>query len=164
MSAAAGAAGMPSGPLPTRLDLVEQVVAAKLRRGLSWTQIAAAIGRSREWTTSALLGQQSLSREEAEAAVTFLGLTPAADAVLVLSACPSKGALGMAVPTDPLLYRFYEILQVYGPTLKELIHEDHGDGIMSAIDYTMQVEKVADPKGDRVKVTLCGKFLGYKKW
>ena len=163
MTTAAAVASL-SGPLPTRLELVEQVVAAKVRRGLSWAQIAEALGRSREWTSSALLGQQSLSRDEAEKAVALLGLTPPADATLVLMSCPSKGALGMAVPTDPLLYRFYEILQVYGPTLKELIHEDHGDGIMSAIDYTMPVEKVADPKGDRVKVTLCGKFLGYKKW
>jgi cyanate lyase len=151
-------------PLPTRFEITEQVVTARLRKHLSWAAIADAIGRSREWTTSALLGQQGMSHEEARKAVDFLGLEPAEDVVLVLSACPSKGALGSSLPTDPLIYRFYEILQVYGTTLKELIHEDFGDGIMSAIDYTMEVGKVHDPKGDRVKITLCGKFLSYKKW
>jgi cyanate lyase len=150
--------------LPTRQEIADQIVAVKMRRELTWTAIAKAVGQSREWTTSALLGQQGMSRDEARKAVKFLGLEPAEEIVLVLSSSPSKGALGAAVPTDPLIYRFYEILQVYGPTLKEIIHEDMGDGIMSAIDYTMNVEKVPDPKGDRVKVTLCGKFLGYKKW
>jgi cyanate lyase len=150
--------------VPTRLEIIELVITAKLRRSLSWDAIAQAVGRSREWTTSALLGQQGMSADEARKAVEFLGLTPAQDIILVLSSSPSKGGLGATLPTDPLIYRFYEILQVYGTTLKELIHEDFGDGIMSAIDYTMEVGKVPDPKGDRVKVTLCGKFLAYKKW
>jgi len=150
--------------VPTRLEIIELVITAKLRKHLSWDAIAHAVGRSREWTTSALLGQQGMSAEEARKAVDFLGLTPAEDIVLVLATSPTKGALGAQLPTDPLIYRFYEILQVYGTTLKELIHEDFGDGIMSAIDYTMEVGKVPDPKGDRVKVTFCGKFLAYKKW
>jgi len=150
--------------VPRREEIIEQVISAKLRRHLTWEAIAKAMGRSREWTTSALLGQQGMSVEEARTAVAFLGLEPAEDIVLVMSSSPSKGALGPDLPTDPLIYRFYEIVQVYGTTLKELIHEDFGDGIMSAIDYTMEVAKVADPKGDRVKVTFCGKFLSYKKW
>lgn len=145
-----------------RSTLIETIVAAKLRKGLSWAEIAQAIGRSEVWTTAALLGQMSMSREEAQTAGELLELD--AEAVALLQVCPSKGALGMTVPTDPLLYRFYEIQQVYGTTIKELIHEKFGDGIMSAIDFEMAIEKVPDPKGDRVKITMNGKFLPYRKW
>jgi cyanate lyase len=148
----------------SRVALLEAVITAKITRGLTWSAIATAVGRHEVWTTSALLGQQAMAPDEAARAVAVLGLEPAQEATLLLCQCPSKGTLGMAVPTDPLIYRFYEILQVYGTTLKELIHEKCGDGIMSAIDYTMAIERKADPKGDRVVVTLDGKFLAYKKW
>ena len=105
-----------------------------------------------------------MDRSEAAKAVALLGLEPADEAIALLTTCPSKGSLGAAVPTDPLLYRLYEMIQVYGTTIKELVHEKMGDGIMSAIDFTMDIERVADPKGDRVKLTLNGKFLPYKKW
>lgn len=146
----------------TRLELTEQILDAKRNKMLTWADIAKAVGRSEVWTTAALLGQMSMNKEEAEAAVKKLGLPK--ETAALLQVCPSKGSLGMTVPTDPLIYRFYEIMQVYGTTLKELIHEKFGDGIMSAIDFEMHIEKVPDPKGDRVKVTMNGKFLPYKKW
>ncbi|WP_437735680.1 cyanase [Sorangium sp. So ce1335] len=146
----------------TRMELVEQIVAARLERKLTWKQIAEAVGRSEVWTTSALLGQQSMSADEAAAAGKLLGLS--AQAVLLLQVPPSKGSLGAAPSTDPLIYRFHEIVQVYGTTLKELIHEKMGDGIMSAIDFEMSIDKVPDPKGDRVRVVMHGKFLPYRKW
>jgi cyanate lyase len=114
------------------------------------------------WTTSALLGQQAMSADEAGAAGRLLGLTD--EEITLLTVSPAKGSLGATMPTDPLIYRFQEIVQVYGTTLKELIHEKMGDGIMSAIDFEMYVEKLPDPKGDRVKVTMHGKFLPYRKW
>ncbi|WP_437877521.1 cyanase [Sorangium sp. So ce513] len=146
----------------TRTELIEQIVAAKLERKLTWKQLAEAVGRSEVWTTSALLGQQSMSADEAAAAGKLLGLS--AEAVVLLQVPPSKGSLGPTVPTDPLIYRFHEIVQVYGTTLKELIHEKMGDGIMSAIDFELSVDKVPDPKGDRVRVVMHGKFLPYRKW
>ncbi|MGK3996331.1 cyanase [Sorangium sp. So ce1024] len=146
----------------TRTELIEQIIAAKLERKLTWKQLAEAVGRSEVWTTSALLGQQSMSADEAAAAGKLLGLS--AEAVVLLQVPPSKGSLGPTVPTDPLIYRFHEIVQVYGTTLKELIHEKMGDGIMSAIDFELSVDKVPDPKGDRVRVVMHGKFLPYRKW
>jgi cyanate lyase len=146
----------------TRTDVIEMVVAAKLAKKLSWKALAEACGRSEVWTTSALLGQQAMSAEEATAAGRLLGLGN--EEVTLLQVPPSKGSLGTQISTDPLIYRFHEIVQVYGTTLKELIHENFGDGIMSAIDFEMNVEKVPDPKGDRVKVTMHGKFLPYRKW
>lgn len=146
----------------TRTEVTERIVAAKLKKGLSWEQLAEAVGKSKIWTTAALLGQMSMSKDEAEAAAKLLDLDE--QATILLQVCPSKGSLDKTVPTDPLVYRFYEIIQVYGTTIKELIHEQFGDGIMSAIDFEMHIEKVPDPKGDRVKMTLNGKFLPYKKW
>jgi cyanate lyase len=146
----------------TRTDVIEMVVAAKLAKKLTWKALAEACGRSEVWTTSALLGQQAMSAEEATAAGRLLGLGEAE--VTLLQVPPSKGSLGTQVSTDPLIYRFHEIVQVYGTTLKELIHENFGDGIMSAIDFEMNVERLPDPKGDRVKVTMHGKFLPYRKW
>jgi cyanate lyase len=145
-----------------RIDVVEKIVAAKLAKKLTWKALAEACGRSEVWTTSALLGQQAMSGDEAGAAGRLLGLTD--EEIVLLTVPPSKGSLGTTTPTDPLIYRFHEIVQVYGTTLKELIHEKMGDGIMSAIDFEMYVEKMPDPKGDRVKVTMHGKFLGYRKW
>ncbi len=146
----------------TRQQLTETVVAARIARKLTWKALADACGRSDVWTTSALLGQQAMDADEAGAVGGLLGLTP--EQIAELQVPPAKGSLGGAVPTDPLIYRFHEIVEVYGTTLKQLIHERFGDGIMSAIDFEMTVDKVPDPKGDRVKVTMHGKFLPYRKW
>jgi cyanate lyase len=146
----------------TRNECTEAVRSARLARGLAWQQIADAIGRHVVWTTAALLGQAAMDEEEASKAAELLGLGPGV--VAALRQCPMKGSLEPVLPTDPLIYRFYEIMQVYGTTLKEVIHEQFGDGIMSAVDFTMDLERVADPKGDRVRVTMEGKFLPYKKW
>jgi cyanate lyase len=148
--------------LMTRADLIETVVAAKLAAKVSWKQLAEAVGRSEVWTTSALLGQQTMGADEAAAAGRLLGLS--AEAVTLLQVPPSKGSLGTTISTDPLIYRFHEIVAVYGTTFKELIHEKFGDGIMSAIDFEMMIDKLPDPKGDRVKITMHGKFLAYRKW
>lgn len=146
----------------TRSECTEAIRAARLARGLTWQQIADAIGRHVVWTTAALLGQAAMDETEAARAAELLGLGP--EAVTALRQCPLKGSLDPVIPTDPLIYRFYELVQVYGTTLKEVIHEQLGDGIMSAIDFTMDVQRVPDPKGDRVRVTMEGKFLPYKKW
>jgi cyanate lyase len=146
----------------TRVELTEKIVLTKLAKKITWTELAAAMGRSEVWTTSALLGQQALGADEAAKAGALLDLS--SDEVTLLQVPPSKGSLGTALSTDPLIYRFHEIVQVYGTTLKELIHEKFGDGIMSAIDFEMYLEKIPDPKGDRVKVTMNGKFLAYRKW
>jgi cyanate lyase len=143
-------------------DAIALIRQAKEKKGLTWEEIAAKVGRSPVYITSACLGENSLSSEDAKKVGTILELGP--DIVSALQSCPKKGSKSLDVPKDPLLYRFHEINLVYGDTLKELIHEKFGDGIMSAIDFTMEVEKVEDPKGDRVKVTMCGKFLAYKKW
>jgi len=146
----------------TRTDVTEMIVMARLKKGLTWAKLAKAIGQSKEWTTAALLGQMQMTREQAEKIGKLLALPP--DAVLLLQQVPYKGSLATAVPTDPLIYRWYEIVNVYGTTIKELIHEEFGDGIMSAIDFKMDIVREADPKGDRVKVTLNGKFLPYKTY
>jgi cyanate lyase len=103
-----------------------------------------------------------MTKEQAEKAGKLLGLP--ADAVLLLQTVPYKGSLPTAVPTDPLIYRWYEIVMIYGTTIKELIHEEFGDGIMSAIDFKMDISREPDPKGDRVKVMLSGKYLPYKTY
>jgi len=146
----------------TRNELTEKIVLLRITKKLTWKQLAQAVGKSEVWTTSALLGQQSMSATEAQAAGELLGLSP--EEYMLLQVCPVKGALDPVIPTDPLIYRFYEIMQVYGTTLKEVIQEEFGDGIMSAIDFEMYVDRVPDPKGDRVKVTMNGKFLPYRKW
>ncbi len=142
-------------------NLAEQLMAAKTEKGLSFAELGKRIGRDEVWVAAVLFRQASASEDEARELVSALGANPAT--VAELCACPVKG-LGSVVPTDPLIYRFYEIMQVYGMPLKAVIHEKFGDGIMSAIDFTMKVEKEADPKGDRVKVILSGKFLPYTKW
>lgn len=144
-----------------KVEAAEAIVLAKSDKKLTWEQIAAEVGMSAVWTTSACLGQNSMPKEVADKLCKFMNLGPEVSAAL--QAFPYKGS-ETVVPTDPLIYRLYEIVQVYGPTLKELIHEKFGDGIMSAIDFTMHVEKVPDPKGDRVKLTMNGKFLPYKMW
>ena len=146
----------------SRHDVTELVVEARLKKGLSWVKIAKAVGASKEWTTAALLGQMKMTKAQAEAAGKLLGLPPYA--ILLLQQAPYKGSLPTAVPTDPLIYRFYELVSVYGTTFKELIHEEFGDGIMSAIDFSMDIVRQPDPKGDRVNVVLSGKFLPYKSY
>ena len=146
----------------TREDCTAAIIAALEAKKLTLQQVADAVGRHVVWTTSALFGQSTMSPDEAAKAVEILGL--GREVVEALQRIPCKGSLSQIVPTDPLIYRFYEIMQVYGTTLKAVIHEKFGDGIMSAIDFTMDVEKVPDPKGDRVRVTMEGKYLAYKKW
>ena len=146
----------------TRADVTAKVVAAKWAKKLTWKALAEACGRSEIWTTSALLGQQAMGTEEAAAVGPLLDLS--SEEIALLQVPPSKGSLETTPSTDPLIYRFHEVVQVYGTTLKELIHEKFGDGIMSAVDFEMYVDRVPDPKGDRVKITMHGKFLPYRKW
>lgn len=146
----------------TREELTEKIVTTKIAKGLKWSEIADAVGLSKEWTTAALLGQMSMSSEQASAAGEKLGLSE--EEILLLTTVPYRGSLGQTVPTDALLYRFYEIIQVYGTTIKALVEEEFGDGIMSAIDYSMDIQRQEDPKGDRVVVTFNGKFLPYKTY
>ena len=146
----------------TRSDVTEMIVMSRLKKGLTWAKLAKAIGQSKEWTTAALLGQMQMTKPQAESAGKMLGLPP--DAVLLLQQVPYKGSLPTAVPTDPLIYRFYELVNVYGTTFKELIHEEFGDGIMSAIDFKMDLTREPDPKGDRVKIEMSGKYLQYKTY
>jgi cyanate lyase len=145
-----------------RTQVTELVVMARLRKGLTWAAVAKAIGQSKEWTTAALLGQMQLTKQQAQTAGELLGLPP--DAVLLLQQVPYKGSLPTPVPTDPLIYRFYELVSVYGTTFKELIHEEFGDGIMSAIDFKMDLTREPDPKGDRVQIVMSGKYLAYKTY
>jgi cyanate lyase len=146
----------------SRTDATERILAAREAASLSFREIAERVGRDPVWTTSALLGQQRMDAAEADAVTELLGLDP--DVSAALQRQPNKGSLEPTVPVDPLIYRFYEIVQVYGTTLKALIEEEFGDGIMSAIDFEMHLERKADPKGDRVVVTMDGKFLPYRKW
>ncbi|BBU24263.1 cyanate hydratase [Mycobacterium xenopi] len=143
-----------------RNEITEQIVAARLEKGLSWQELADAIGKPVAWTISALLGQQPIPAELGKVLVEMLGLDQSV--VPVLAAPPMRGGLPTAVPTDPTIYRFYEALQVYGPAIKELIHEQFGDGIMSAINFSVDVQKKPHPSGDRVVVTFDGKFLPYE--
>lgn len=141
--------------------ITAQLLAAKKAKGVTFAELEQAIGRDEVWIAAVIYRQASASVDEASILLEKLGLSQ--DLVPELTASAVKG-LGPLVPTDPLIYRFYEIMQVYGMPMKEVIHEKFGDGIMSAIDFTLDIEKEADPKGDRVKVTMNGKFLPYKKW
>jgi len=143
----------------TRDQATQLILDSKRRKQLKWAQLAEATGQSKEWTAAALLGQMTLNAAQAGAVGRLLDLP--ADAVDALQVVPYKGSLPTAVPTDPLIYRFYELINVYGTTLKELIHEEFGDGIMSAIDFSMDISRQVDPKGDRVRIVLDGKFLPY---
>ncbi len=145
----------------TKSEATALILKAKKAKKLTWEAIASAAGISPVFCTSACLGQNSLLAENADRIAAALDLPD--EVSESLQEFPVKGDVP-AVPTDPLLYRFHEINLVYGLTIKELINEKFGDGIMSAIDFTMEIDKVEDPKGDRVKVTMCGKFLPYKRW
>jgi cyanate lyase len=135
---------------------------AKKQKDVTFKQIADAVGAHEIWVTSCIFGQNSMPADKAKALAQYMDLGQ--DVADTLQDYPMKGSLDQAVPVDPLIYRFHEIIQVYGTTIKAIIHEKFGDGIMSAIDFTMNIEKQEDPKGDRVIVTYNGKFLPYKKW
>jgi len=144
----------------TRDEITQQIIAARLAKGLTWQQLADAVDRPVVWTTAALLGQHPIPPEIGAVLAALLDLDDAA--VNVLAAVPMRGGFDAAVPTDPTVYRFYEALSVYGGAIKEIIHEQFGDGIMSAINFSVNVEKKPHPGGDRVVVTLDGKFLAYE--
>jgi cyanate lyase len=143
----------------TRDEITQLITAARLAKGLTWQQLADAIGRPVVWTTAALLGQHPIPPEAGTVLAGLLGLDDAA--IPILAAVPMRGQ-PVLVPTDPTIYRLYEALQVYGPALKELIHEQFGDGIMSAINFSVDIDKKPHPGGDRVVITLDGKFLSYE--
>jgi cyanate lyase len=145
----------------TRLDARHAILLAKARSGKSWQEIADAVGRSLVWTTSALLGQQPLPADQITIVTDLLGLD--ADVAEALALPPVRGAEAVDA-SEPLVYRLQEIVQVYGPALAQLIGEEFGDGIMSAIDFELEMDRVADPKGDRVRLVLNGKFLPYRVW
>ena len=146
----------------TRNEVTELIILQKSVKALTWPQLAEAIGMSKEWATAALLGQMTLTKEQAGTIGAMLDLPE--QAIAQLQVVPYKGSLPTAVPTDPLIYRFYELVNVYGTTFKELIHEEFGDGIMSAIDFSMDLKREPDPKGDRVNIVMSGKFLPYKSY
>ncbi|GAB2181095.1 cyanase [Denitratisoma sp. agr-D3] len=145
-----------------RMDVTELIVAAKIKKGLKWADVAKQIGLSKEWVTAGCLGQMTFDAAQAKTLGQIFGLPE--EAVALLQVVPYKGSLPTAVPTDPLIYRFYELISVYGTTFKELIHEEFGDGIMSAIDFKMDMQREPNPAGDRVSITMSGKFLPYKTY
>ena len=145
-----------------RLEVTEKIISAKVSKRIKWEEVAQKVGLSKEWTTAACLGQMTLDAKQAKIVGKIFGLTT--EEQKWLQVVPYKGSLPTAVPTDPLIYRWYEIVNVYGTTIKELIHEEFGDGIMSAIDFSMDIVRQPDPKGDRVNVVLSGKFLPYKQY
>lgn len=144
-----------------KATMTEAIIARKIEKELTWEQMGSDLGMSPVWLTSACLGMNSAPAEKAAAISEYLGFDQSM--ATALEAYPTK-IWDQAVPTDPLIYRLYEIVGVYGDTLKEVIQEKFGDGIMSAIDFSMEVDKIEDPKGDRVLLTLNGKFLPYKSW
>lgn len=152
----------PSLASPSQATVTATLMAAKKAKGMTFADLEAAMGLDEVWIASLFYGQATASAEEAAKLASLLSLDPAITAAL--QDYPTKGSLDPVIPTDPLIYRFYEIMQVYGMPLKDVIQEKFGDGIMSAIDFTLDVDKVEDPKGDRVKIMMCGKFLPYKKW
>ena len=146
----------------SRNEVTEKIITAKVLKGISWASVAERVGQSKDWTTAACLGQMTFTSSQAAIVAELFDLD--ADDQKWLQAVPYKGSLPSAVPTDPLIYRWYEMVNVYGTTIKALIHEEFGDGIMSAIDFSMDIQRREDPKGDRVEVVLSGKFLPYKTY
>ena len=146
----------------SREQVTDKIVATKVRQGLKWADVAAKVGLSREWVTAACLGQMTLNAQQAAVIGEIFSLSEQERKWLTV--VPYKGSLPTTVPTDPLIYRFYELVNVYGTTIKELIHEEFRDGIMSAIDFTLMLKREADPKGDRVRIAMSGKFLPYKTY
>jgi cyanate lyase len=148
--------------ISNRDEVTQLILSSKVMKGIKWHDVAEALNLSKEWTTAACLGQMTFNKQQAEIVGKIFALPD--EAIAWLQIVPYKGSLPTAVPSDPLIYRWYEIVNVYGSTIKELIHEEFGDGIMSAIDFSMDIQREEDPKGDRVNVVLSGKFLPYKEY
>ena len=145
-----------------RQQVTDMIISAKVLKSIKWSDVAKEIELSKEWVTAACLGQMAFNKEQAEKIGQIFGLSN--EAVAWLQIVPYKGSLPTSVPTDPLIYRWYEVVSVYGSTIKELIHEEFGDGIMSAIDFSMDIQREENPNGDWVNVVLSGKFLPYKTY
>ena len=146
----------------TREDVTDMIMSVKIQKRIKWADVAPKLKLSKEWVTAACLGQMALTNAQAKLVAKIFSLPP--EAIPVLEAVPYKGSLPTSVPTDPLIYRFYELISIYGTTFKELIHEEFGDGIMSAIDFKMDMQRQNDPNGDRVQIVMSGKFLPYKTY
>jgi cyanate lyase len=146
--------------LMKRQDVTDLIAFRRVTKGIKWSEVAKKVGQSKEWVTAACLGQMQMTARQAGVVSKVFDLP--VEAAQLLQTVPHKGSLATAIPTDPLIYRWYEIVSVYGTTIKELTHEEFGDGIMSAIDFSMEISREPDPKGDRVHVVLSGKFLPYK--
>ena len=148
--------------ITSREQVTDLIMSSKVLNKISWHSVAEKVGLSKEWVTAACLGQMAFDKTQAETVGEIFGLSD--EAIAWLQIVPYKGSLPTAVPTDPLIYRWYEVVNIYGSTIKELIHEEFGDGIMSAIDFSMDIDREEDPNGDRVKVVLSGKYLPYKTY
>lgn len=146
----------------SRLKVTEKIISTKVNCGLKWADVAKKVGRSKEWVTAACLGQMTCNEQQASVIAEIFKLTEEEKKWLMVT--PYRGSLPTTVPTDPTIYRFYELVNVYGTTFKELIHEEFGDGIMSAIDFKMDLKRESDPNGDRVNIVMSGKFLPYKEY
>jgi len=155
------ALAMQTKPMKRR-DVTDLIAFRKITSGIKWTAVAKKVGASKEWTTAACLGQMQMTKKQAETVGKIFDLPK--EAVMLLQTVPYKGSLPTAVPTDPLIYRLYELVSVYGTTIKELIHEEFGDGIMSAIDFDMDLTRLPNEKGDRVRIVMSGKYLQYKAY
>lgn len=145
-----------------REDVTDLIIQAKVKKGIKWADVATQVGLSKEWVTAACLGQMTLTAAQAATIGDIFDLSE--EARLWLQEVPYKGSLPTSVPTDPLIYRFYELISVYGTTFKALIHEEFGDGIMSAIDFKMDLQREPNAAGDRVNIVMSGKFLPYKTY
>lgn len=145
-----------------RKQVTDLILSAKVLKHIKWSTVAQALDLSKEWVTAGCLGQMAFNKQQAEIIGELFDLSD--EAIAWLQIAPYKGTLSMQIPTDPLIYRWYEVVNVYGETIKELIHEEFGDGIMSAIDFKMDIQRERDPLGDRVHVVLSGKFLPYKSF
>lgn len=145
-----------------RTFVTEKIFVNKITLGIKWSEVAAKVGLSKEWVTAACLGQMTLNKDQADVIADIFGLSD--EEAKWLTVIPHRGSLATAVPTDPLIYRFYELVSVYGSTFKALIHEEFGDGIMSAIDFKMDMQRESNPNGDRVSIVMSGKFLPYKQY
>lgn len=145
-----------------RSQVTQHIISTKVAQGIKWSDVATQVGLSKEWVTAGCLGQMTFDKTQAEKIGEIFGLSD--EEIAWLQIVPYKGSLPTSVPTDPLIYRWYEVVSVYGTTIKELIHEEFGDGIMSAIDFSMDIQRESNPNGDRVNVVLSGKFLPYKSY
>jgi cyanate lyase len=146
-----------------RTQLIEDMLAAKDRNAISYADLAAVVGRHRIWLASAMLGHAQLTEAEARALLQRLGLAADADAIACLVQPPQRGGVA-AIPADPVLYRLFEIIHVHGPAIQAILQEEFGDGIMSAVDLEIDIQRLSDPAGDRVQLTYNGKFLPYRTW